>query len=261
MKIIDKRRDYYDGVMPYSDEPVYVRKESKFILDGDMFRVAKTHKNVKSVDYPFPIHSDNVTRLIEMFRDIPRPSSVTKHPNNMFRPYSMIGFCGMVYIIYHYIDATEYKPEIFSAPTPSTFVKKWNTKYPTDTIKEDGEKYRFVFHGSKFTNKNLDKWYHEHGNQPMFKELHQIFESPVWSLHYQNREYHLTVNPNLDSIGFQTVVDPWNAFISIERYVGNDLAVDPLANFKMSDVEKRDSKGMDKWSFKQIGPKARKRKK
>ncbi|MCK5018685.1 MAG: hypothetical protein KAS32_16610, partial [Candidatus Peribacteraceae bacterium] len=71
----------------------------------------------------------------------------------------------------------------------------------------------------------------------------------------------LTINPLLLSIGAQTVLNPWNTYMELDRYIGNDMVDSPLDSFEMSDELKRDSKGMDKWSFKQRGPKARKQKK
>lgn len=261
MRIIDKRKDYYDGVMPYSDLPVYVRKESSFVLQHSG-RV-QYEKDPKKRENPYELGPDTLDKLYDSFRSIPRPHKKGGHCSHDF-PFTMVVVCGKPYVCYHLNQYLNRPQDLISAATPTTFAKKCEG---TDTycLKEDrgkGLKYRYFYGGLgyKFTDKGLQDWYNEFESLPLWNDLHITFDSPIFSLSRRN-DLTLTINPLLGNIGFQSVVDPWTMFTEIEHYLGNVLVKDPLADFKQTDEDKRDSKGMDEWSFKQVGPKKRKLKK
>ena len=68
------------------------------------------------------------------------------------------------------------------------------------------------------------------------------------------------INPRFADYKLQSVFDPWTAYQEIDMYLNNQLAVNMEPTLERSQELIRDSKGFDDWSFKQKGPKARKRK-
>lgn len=158
----------------------------------------------------------------------------------------VVGFCGKLYLVYQILDLLG--NNIFSTGRPEHFIKKVEECYKPRHVSRS---YEILFnHRNEFTNKGVDKWLDEH-NRRDFSDIFLKIGSPVFLI--DNRE-EMVINPILKSIGFQSIIDPWTAYQEIDRYLGNDLVKDQLADFKMSDELKRDSKGFDKWSFKN-GPK------
>ena len=93
MKIIDKRKDYYDNVLPYSPEPVWVRKELSFTLESSY----KYREKKPVSDNPFRLSHDILERLSEKFNSIPSPYSYfSSGPPN---PTALVGFCGQFYVV------------------------------------------------------------------------------------------------------------------------------------------------------------------
>jgi hypothetical protein len=246
MRIIDKRKDYYDGVVLHSPDPVWVRKESSFSLGEEN---------------PFRIPKDTIERLLDSFREIPTPSIRTSSGIDFTR--AMVSFCGRIYVVWYKNTYLNRPQDIVSANKPSSFVKKWNdnTEDKKDHIKLDDQINSLRWFRQFFNDKMFDKWKLEYENMSNINDLHRTFKSPVFMITQENRRIILTINPLLVNVGFQVVMEPWTMVQELERYVGNDLVDTPLDDFKMSDELKRDSKGMDDWSFKQRGPKARKQKK
>jgi len=256
MRIIDKRKDYFDNVVPFSPDPVWVRKESSFVIErNDVYRSEK-----KKVNIPYKLDKSDINRISEMFNSIPNPYSESTKPTNSH--ITLVGFCGKFYVVY-YKDTYLGRPQdILSAAKPSIFINKWNNNLgATDSKITEKSRRRYSYFGNTpFTDKSLKEWYFTYGEDKMLNPLFRLFNSPVFFITSSCAKKTITINPLLLSVGFQCVIDPWTAYMEIERYLGNELVINPLDDFKMTDEMKRDSKGMDDWSFKQKGPKARKRK-
>ncbi len=100
--------------------------------------------------------------------------------------------------------------------------------------------------------------------------LHREYESPVFRLPVKplptGVEAKIVFNPtdpNLGSLGFASLVPPAQAWQRIDMFFGNELAkqVDPLP---LADEYRRDARGFDAYSFKNVAPgekKARRRSK
>lgn len=244
MRIISKITDYYDGVVMFSETPVWVRKEHTYTIGKEN---------------PYELPRDTIDRLTDAFHSIPSVSMISHH-SHLF-PYAMVSFCGKLYVVY-YMDTFIGRPQdIVSANCPSVFVERWNenTKNEREHITIESDKpYRW--YRSRFNDKAFKAWMDLYQNLPVLGDVHRAFKSPVFMVIQKYRDLKITINPILKNVGFQVVIDPWTAFQELERYVGNDLVDTPLDDFSMDDELKRDSKGMDEWSFKQRGPKARKTK-
>jgi len=245
MRIIDKRKDFYDGAVLYSPDPVWVRNELSFSLGEEN---------------PYELYKDTIERLLDSWRTIPYPS--LRYSMHNLCTHAMVSFCGNLYVVYYRKTHLRRPQDIISASNPTTFVKKWNDyeKHKIDYIKTDDDK-SIRWHRQYFNDKSLSRWENENSNLPILGDIHRTFKSPIWMITQKSRKILLTINPLLSNVGFQVVMNSWTMVQELERYVGNDLVDTPLDNFKMDDVLKRDSKGMDEWSFKQRGPKARKVKK
>jgi len=256
MRIIDKRKDYFDNVVPFSPDPVWVRKESTFVVErDDIYRSKK-----KKVDNPYNLDKSVIERISKMSGDIPNPYTNSTRPTNS--NITLVGFCGKFYVVYHKDIYLGRPQDIISAPKPSIYINKWNNSLSgTETKMVEKSKNQYSYFGNTpFTDKALDAWYFTYGDDKMLNPLFRVFNSPVFFITSDFAKKTITINPLLLSVGFQCVIDPWTAYMEIERYLGNELVLNPLDDFKMTDEMKRDSKGMDNWSFKQKGPKARKRK-
>lgn len=75
-------------------------------------------------------------------------------------------------------------------------------------------------------------------------------------------DHNVIVDPCLQDIGFQRVVDPWTCWQTIHQYNSGVLGKSETETVEISDQHMRDAKGFDEWSFKNRGTaKRRKRKK
>jgi hypothetical protein len=263
MKIIDKRHDYYDSVL-ISDEPVWIRTEIEE-KDGDM-------KNI--------LGSSFVSFFKDLQELVPRGAPFIKNVSGRSHRNAdintiLISFCGEFYAMY------SYKPVLDLVDLPS-----FDTIYassPLEMVKLQNalavscnQKNRCIELGKG------SSWFGAPFSEPahirlleflkrysdISESINQKFETPVISIELGRSIFKVEmsgakifVNPLLSKYKFERVISPWEAAQRIERYLSNDLVKEPLNDFKMSDLLKRDSKGMDKWSFKQRGPKKRKIKK
>lgn len=250
MRIIDKRKDFYDGTVLYSPDPVWIRKEDSFVL-GD--------------DNPYGLDKTTIETINDVIRGVPTPSTLSVGRSSFIgldRSFGVVVFCGKAYIVYYKDPYLGRPKDIISADRPTRWMVKWNEtrKDKSDHIHlDDGESLRYF--RQHFNDKMWENWKQNHQDRPLWGDLHRVFKSPLWMVLPEGRHYTIIINPILNKVGFQCVLDPWTITQSLERYVGNDMVDTPLDGFEMSDELKRDSKGMDEWSFKQRGPKPRKQKK
>lgn len=239
MRIIGKTQDYYDGAGQFSSEPVWVRKEQK-----------TTTKKLGE----YGIDNQTIHKLETMCGRVPRPDDDL--------PFVIVVFCGKPHIVWYKSQYLGRPQDIISAASPSSMVEKWNK------VRKSTDKEMFLDKGGpsiwlryRFNDRAMRLWYDEYGNID-FSDVHRAIKSPIFLIDQRYRaDDEIIVNPTLKEYGFQCVIPPWEAYTELERFISNDMVDCPLDDFTMSDELKRDSKGMDEWSFKQRGPKARKSKK
>ena len=125
-----------------------------------------------------------------------------------------------------------------------------------DAPKEVLDKFRSFF----LDMSDID-WVTNYQTNLMTVELHRVFNTPVFMIS-SNYAYtvDITLNPNLLGLGLSKLLDKVKVHQDIDMFINNILVKQDDPNIAMSEEDKLASKGMDKWSFRQVGPKNRKRK-
>jgi hypothetical protein len=248
MRIYSKKPDYYDFVVPPSDTVTWRRKSEGFILDETK---------------PLPISLEMTEFLIRAFKNVPLPPVVTSYRERFWdsKDILLLGFCGKLYVVYRvsvggwpsqeikpYIDIHEFV-EVYNAH--STYLVKFET--------------RPAFSRYPFNPEGMKAWYQEFDQPRRVEEISIAVRAPIFIIQctYRNIDYkglEFSTNPNMSEYGLQRLFDPWTTYQEIEMYLTNTLAVEVEKIPDFGDKLKRDAHGFDDWSFKQVGPKPRKRK-
>ena len=224
MRIIDKRKDYYDNVIQGSDYPVWIRKEKVYQFDDALIFTKDEREFIKEMmDFAPRVYTPSID-------------------------FNFVGLCGKIYCVF---TATNKDNKTLTTPSASevrNFIKMKDKKYSTML-------FRFGF-GRKFDDDWVDDWKREFSNKRLY-DLFIKLGTPIikFDRKLRSSEIKVVINPLLYPIGFQTVIDPWTIYQEIDMFLGNDLVKDKLGNFQMTDELKRDSKGFDDWSFKNRGKK------
>jgi hypothetical protein len=230
MKIISKFHDYYDGAHGwYSPLPLFVRGENIFSLENLDNDGRKPFEHINNL--------------------------FTSMPDNHNLSNGIIAFCGKAYPYYQYGDAIGNSYTMYSTREIEKNLKKIirQSHYDTSKAKEIGSslhkkaKARF-FRGHALCHESWNKWFYE-SNLEISVEAFIAVHSPIFNISRVGGTTFIIVNPILKGLNFASQVDPFTAYQEIEMYIGNELAVQMDPNVKRTDDEIRDSKGMDKWSF------------
>lgn len=227
MRIIDKRKDYYDNVIKGSTEPVWVRKEKVYSINDTIF-------DNKDRDY-----------IIDLMRSSPNSIKPYNQKPSVFEHF--VGVCGKMYCVF-----MAHKDEnIMTSTMPSKIHSflGYDGGGSTKSYRDYHILLKYGFGIRRFTDDWVDRW-KKMWETDRFYDLFIKLDTPIIKFGWENRKLILTTNPILYNIGFQSVIDPWTMYQEIEMFIGNDLVKDYLGDFEMSDELKRDSKGFDNWSFK-----------
>jgi hypothetical protein len=176
----------------------------------------------------------------------------------------LFGFCGSIRPVYLINKENTYPYKYIASGSPSELEDKYNSRHKDHTLLETN-RYHYMFFGGylggyRFNDEGHNRFVMEWLAKPICYDIFINQKTPVFLLYRENREFWFDRSPILKDFGIQSIVDPWTAYQEIDRFLGNDLVNIDNKEFQMSDELKRDSKGMDDWSFKQMGPKKRKRK-
>ena len=222
MKIYSKFTDYYDHATGYYPSDIVWKRYTKM-------------DNIK--DGIFNSDYSNKTNIVL--------NNISKIPGSVKAgDLFVIGFCGKVYIV----------------------VSEYNNNNLIGSYIKPLKKEDFNFWGYYI----YTEWMQKYSGQ----DLSDIFidiKSPIfiiknkcsgYSLSKRNNYgYSLIINPCLRDFGLQSVFNPVQAYQEIEMFLSNQMVMVDDPDIKRSNELIRDSKGFDNWSFKQHGPKKRKRKK
>lgn len=100
---------------------------------------------------------------------------------------------------------------------------------------------------------------HNYIINPLNIELHRTLNTPIFSIEHNYHHFvNVVINPNFKEYGLNNLFDKTLLYQNIDIFLNNVLVTQDDPNIKMSEADKLASKGMDKWSFKQQGPKTRK---
>lgn len=241
MKLISKFHDYYDSVA-YSDEPIFIRKMeivghanvSGDLVDKSLILMDDFH----TMSY---FRNEGIGTIIERI-----VSDILCFCGKMY-PIMKIGdqYICDPYKLQKYCDEKGYKISKYFWP-----INKRNKSDAIEQIITDIVK----------TNNGDNLAYN----------LNVVLNSPIVTiskcknLKYptDRRQYiQYEINSKLELLNFQTIKTPWQTYQEIEIFLGTILVENQDKPAIMNDELKRDSKGFNEWSFKQVGPKKRKRRK
>ncbi len=256
MRIISKFTDYYDSAgVWYSPDPTFVREFKE--LDISEFKEREILLQMESI--------------------------LDKMPSNNYGICTLIAFCGKAYPCYQHSNYYAFEDKSYSNDN-TTFYSLDKIEEHCKCIIKDRKSHDECNTAQEIINmlhgKNSGRGYVSHRWKPLNyknweaflleanldipQELFIAVNSPIFLLYKHNRDTLMEINPMLKKLNFASQVDPYTAFQEIEMYVGNQLVMQMDPNVNMTDELIRDSKGMDKWSFKKHtddNKKTRKRKK
>jgi len=216
MRIISGDHDYYDKVQVYGHDPTSVWKrqthEVEILSETLDFELSKNYKR----------------------------TSVTHHHNAW--PF-VIGFCGKLY------PCMQITEDELTWPPKSTY------HYKADEVVawlEDKEGER----RDKWEKKNLKRdiqdirwWYDAY--RGVSSDLFVRLQAPIWIKPLRRKWGDLIfVNYLLKEYNFQKVFDPVSAFQEIDMYLSGVLTLQQPEMVEIADIDQRDKKGFDDWSFK-----------
>lgn len=231
MKIISKFHDYYDSAASFYDDNILLQRK-KEIIDN------------KDVEVKLPYHNISVAH------------SYKRGPKGNYKERSanieILYFCGKVYPIY------------------TIFTKTANVK--------DGKRYDYLYEKSeqiyfssfeelinaieeenlhvsyKIRRKNDFKAIEEKIEKMKTYEVSpNIFEkmkSPYFISREIGKENKIEIFPELKEVIKSFKMDAYIAYQEIEMYLGGVLGVGEKEIIEISDIDKRNSKGFDNYSFK-----------
>lgn len=124
-----------------------------------------------------------------------------------------------------------------------------------------GKRYRWfdIFYLDK---KRIDRFFGNKFDSRKIIDVHRKHESPIVmdvENHDRRPQCFTVVNPELKSIGFASIVDPYTAYQEIDMFMSNMFGTPAVEPRPVSDDIKRDLHGFDEWSFKQFKPGDKKR--
>ena len=259
MKISSNFHDYYDGLRStdQDDDPLYVRLKKDFPLNNPEPR----KRNIEL--------ETNVRESIILGGYRPH-LGVQNTWDRTFRRYltlnppwlevSVIGFCGRVYPVmsvgigrnrkhaYNPVRArklvAEYKGDFSNILEDKELVKvqRNNVLNAMDTGFRNYHNYfQFAEWGPLLNGNN-----NVIGDAPF-----RHFRAPVLLYHFDGDVATVTTNPLLREYDFVQVMPPPQAYQELSMYIGNNLAgLDRKEPRPISDKLRAETKGFDKWSFK-----------
>jgi hypothetical protein len=227
MKIYSKFIDYYDHVTGYySNDSTWIRKIKMY--------------NIKKNKFNTP-YSNEIEKIFQnMWYNL--PSLKSNNNNNLI----IIGFCGKIYLAISKYDNSGF------------LIGYYINKISKDLFRNFINHDYFEWKQRYENNLNLINIFIEI-NSPIFIIKNEFLGYTLSKRCYSG--YNLIINPCLRDFKLQCSFDPFTAHQEIEMFLNNQLVINQDSNIDMTDDLIRDSKGFDKYSFKQHGPKKRKRKK
>jgi hypothetical protein len=266
MRIISKFRDYYDNVVQdyegrvWERNAYYVEFPSASYYRKQIDASATKMISVDLLNHSKPFNLSRVQQqfICDIYSDCPKLGDYfnPRHDNDSV---IVFGLCGQVhYLILHRIGDrfdnrvrkvyTSFESYLLDFPdcnpTAHKFFRMGMWADEWDQVYKNNKRVEEVFHLL-----NTPTFIIARDTAPMLGICHVA----------QQRGPVLFINPKLRAYEIQRAFDPYSTYQDIDRFINNDLVISEDPNIKRTDDLIRDSKGMDKWSFRQQGPKARKR--
>ena len=262
MKIYSKFKDYYDHITGfYSNDIIWERTTRQ-----ELFKKSKKDSYLTK-------YSNKVENLLSnAWNDCPKlvkfvDYGTYKQKQNTNDFVFLIGLCGKLYpafIFYEYI-----KSKLLYYNTGLTLKGAYIDLEKFLTLRKEAKKadlYNNISYDA-ITKNSYINWMGQYHQHPDLMQVFIELNTPIFIIkplncslgaYYDN--INLLVSPCMDAFKLQASFDPYTVYQEIEMFLSNQLVITANADIKRTDELIRDSKGMDKWSFRQKGPKVRKRK-
>ncbi len=228
MKLITNFHDYYDTSIGYggiNNDIIFKRKQKEIVIE---------RKNY-TVDY---------NNYLKIFDNIDSKYFYNYHDNynykdKIFFNYNILLLCGKVYPI------IEYKLNFF-----------YNFEEIKNIILEDIKNKKIKVKNYYFNRKikNLEQFFKYNIDKEQLLKYHRFLKSPIILIKELNHNYKsikIIVNPILKDIQFFKMIDSFQMYQELEMFISNFLIeIKPI--IEVSDEVKRDKKGFDHKSFKNM---------
>ena len=242
MRIISKFHDYYDGLNDGSDqEHVWRRETSSFLVEQDDPFFFDRDWELSIYYQMAPLFVPNATPRYS------KSGTFLRFDHDEYRR-SLLFFCGQVFPLVILADAVcwtfeEFETQIDLPNRP--FNKQWERD--RKSVYANARKmFSLDSLPARYTTLNL-----RHKCPVLLLDIQEQDLGPTRERHNYQDLYRvrITLNPRLADLKFQRVVPPYETFQRIEMYLYNELAeqVDPPV--EISDEQRRDAHGFDKFSF------------
>jgi hypothetical protein len=242
MRIIDFRQpDYYDFIVSREQYPDW--RSTTWIRNEEVLALDPTKKSV--------LTKDQTEFLISAYKKAPNPIGSYGFQSSVRK--ILFGYCGELYLFYLLV----YGDNIISTfKDIEHLVNEYNKLIRHSQLFVGYKPTRHIWYSFSpfiFNPAGAAKWHKEINKES--KKLAETFfnlDSPIFIIESidRDRDLRLVKNPQMKKYKLQHFYDSWTVYRDIEKYIGNDLVREPLSNFELTDEQKRDSKGFNKWSFK-----------
>jgi hypothetical protein len=114
---------------------------------------------------------------------------------------------------------------------------------------------------SEYTQKYIGRWYNTISffdkDWSKYKKIFVDYKTPVFIIliidRISNNNRSLLLNPRLSDYNFQSIKDPYTAYQDIYMYISGVLGINQKELIEISDKNRIEKHGFDKWSFRKKG--------
>ena len=221
MRIISKFHDYYDSVMKQGMDnlTIYQRDQSEIIVP-----------NKREGDYPV-IRELNIT-------------------GQYYAKLMYIGFCGQIFPAVKVIFPDSSSKTLYSFESLKEYLQEHNLPM------RDSKRKRYSSYWY-YSGNNLSDYEHFFNNKE-FKNLPNIFTDkniPIFTITpSKSYEVKITLNPCLKDYNFYNLKDPFTCYQEIYMFCSGVLRSGEKEMVTISNQDRIDKHGFDKWSFRKKSP-------
>ena len=249
MKIISNFHDYYDVCQKHGQDTrvVYIRHTP----DSNVQKVS-----FKKKQYPF------IWTMVEEFpcnNLYTEPSD--KNDYTLDLKLRFLGFCGKWYPFFHLLiqsrSSINYRPDInIYCYSPSSFIEaleKYNFLKYKETLFTKKSKH---IYSSQLKYRDIEVYFNKFSGIADKSNIFVTEKCPVilieessYRMTFASEAFTIVTNPNLSTIDFVKIVDPYTAFQELEMYISGVLGIGEPQIVTISDKDKIEKRGFNKWSF------------
>lgn len=247
MRIISKWKDYYDTALAYGvdNSILYARTKYEHTISDNIYRAS----DITGLPEKFQGLESIITKFKKLTCHVNRYAFTRANANPKLTVVPvLIGFCGTFTLAYDVtFTRSNYEHQYYYKLED---VIKVITDEVGDSIWTNHRNYYGLF---DLNPTDLKRSFEEVESFNKLNKKDDLFidtKSPIFMI-TRNKESGIVIelNPQLSKFNFAKVVDPYSAFNRISQYLSGAIGNTEIDNFKMTDNEKRDSHGFNKYSF------------